>query len=121
MGGLLAFAGIAHLTFAREEFQAEVPDWVPGSKDAVVVASGVVEIALGAAQLLTWRQPARAMLGAGTAAFFVAVFPGNLEQYTKRKVGFGLDTDAKRFARLVFQPPIIAAAWYGGDVARRGE
>ncbi len=29
LGAGLVFAGIAHLTFKRKEFQAQVPDWVP--------------------------------------------------------------------------------------------
>ena len=49
LGAILVIAGGGHLTAQREEFQAQVPDWVPVSKDFVVLASGGVEIALGAA------------------------------------------------------------------------
>ena len=49
VGGLLAYAGVGHLTFVREEFQAQVPDWVPMDDDTVVLLSGVAEIVLGAA------------------------------------------------------------------------
>ena len=48
LGALLAGAGIGHLTALREEFQAQVPTWVPLDADTVVLASGVVEIGLGA-------------------------------------------------------------------------
>jgi uncharacterized membrane protein len=48
LGGMLVFAGISHLTFARRDFRAQVPDWVPLGKDGTVLASGVAEIALGA-------------------------------------------------------------------------
>jgi uncharacterized membrane protein len=33
--------------FYRVDFQAQVPDWLPLSKDLVVLLSGIVEIALG--------------------------------------------------------------------------
>lgn len=110
LGAFLAFAGTAHMTFQRQEFQAQVPAWIPLDSDLVVLASGVVEIGLGAALLATWRQPARALVGAATAAFFVAVFPGNIAQYTGHRDAFGLDTDAKRAVRLVFQPVLMAWA-----------
>ena len=87
-----------------------MPAWIPLDADIVVLASGVVEIGLGAALLATWRQPARALVGAATAAFFVAVFPGNIAQYTGHHDAFGLDTDTKRAVRLVFQPVLMAWA-----------
>ncbi|MDQ2795335.1 MAG: hypothetical protein M3Y12_15210, partial [Bacteroidota bacterium] len=52
-------------------------------------------------------------LGVGLAAFYVAVFPGNIHQYQQHLSAFGLDTDAKRLARLFFQPVLIGAALYG--------
>ena len=108
----MVFAGASHLWWAREEFQAQVPD-VTGKvmdKDAVVVASGVVEIMLGAS--LVVLPGSRRTLGAILAAFFVAVFPGNIEQYTRRRDGFGLNTDAARLTRLFFQPVLVAWAMW---------
>lgn len=113
LGLLLAFAGAGHLTFARAEFQAQVPAWVPFSADFTVLASGVVELLLGVA-LLFWRDR-RVPVGLVVAAFFVAVFPGNLSQWATHTSAFGLDTDAKRFARLFFQPLLVAwALWSTG-------
>lgn len=109
LGSALAFAGVAHLTFARREFQAQVPPWVPLDPDTTVVASGVAEIALGSA-LVVAPAKARPWVGAAVAAFFVAIFPGNISQWANRRDGFTLDTDAKRLARLPFQPLFIAAA-----------
>ena len=106
LGGILVFAGISHLTFARRDFQAQVPDWVPLSKDNTVLASGVAEIALGAGLVLA-SEKRRALMGKIAAAFFVAVFPGNVSQYVNHRSAFGLDTDAKRFARLFFQPALV--------------
>lgn len=107
LGTLLLFTGTAHLTFARAEFQAQVPSWLPIDVDVVVVASGVVELCLAVALLTTWRQPARGIVGAVTAAFFVAILPGNIAQFTEQKDGFGLDTDAARAIRLLFQPLLV--------------
>lgn len=107
LGAVLLVAGAGHLTFAREEFQAQVPSWVPLDPDVVVVASGMAEVGLGLALLAVWRQPARGIVGALTAAFFVAVFPGNIAQWAERRDGFGLDTDAERAIRLLFQPLLV--------------
>ncbi|WP_030483623.1 DoxX family protein [Nocardioides aequoreus] len=110
LGSVLVLAGTGHLTVAREEFQAQVPSWVPLDDDLVVLGSGVVEIGLGAALLTTWRQPARGRVGKVAAAFFVAIFPGNVAQWREGKDGFGLDTDRKRALRLLGQPVLVAWA-----------
>lgn len=113
LGGALVFAGTGHLTFARAEFQAQVPEWVPLDADVVVVVSGVVELALGAALILL--RPHRVLVGWVTAGFFVAVFPGNVSQYVTGTDAFGLDTDSERFGRLFFQPVLVAwALWSTG-------
>ena len=119
LGGALVTAGTGHLTAQRREFQAQVPTWVPVDPDLVVVASGVVEIALGAALLATWRQPVRGVLGLVVAAFFVAVFPGNIAQLTEQRDAFGLDTDTKRAVRLLFQPLLVL--WALGSTGAVGE
>lgn len=118
LGAALVLAGTGHLTFQREEFQAQVPSWVPVDEDVVVLASGVVEIGLGAALLATWKQPRRALVGATAAAFFVAIFPGNIGQYTERVDAFGLDTDTKRLVRLFFQPLLVVWALVSTDAIR---
>ncbi|GAA2563455.1 membrane protein [Winogradskya consettensis] len=110
LGAVLVTAGTGHLTTQREEFQAQVPSWFPVDPDRVVVASGFVELALGAALLATWKQPARRRLGMLAAGFFVGVFPGNIAQFAERRDGFGLDTDTKRALRLLGQPALVAWA-----------
>ncbi|MFE7605667.1 DoxX family membrane protein [Brachybacterium paraconglomeratum] len=107
LGSALTYAGVTHLTSAREEFRAQVPSWVPVSEDATVLASGVTEITLGAALLSGRRQR---VVGGVVAAFFVAVFPGNVAQWRNKRDGFGLDTDRKRLLRLPFQIPLIVGA-----------
>jgi uncharacterized membrane protein len=106
LGAGLLFAGISHLTFERKSFQAQVPDWVPLKKDDTVILSGIAEIALGAALAISPEKHAPAV-GKLTAAFFVAVFPGNIAQYLEKRSAFGLNTDRKRFVRLFFQPALV--------------
>ena len=117
LGSFMIVAGTGHLTFARQDFQAQVPDFVPLDKDTVVLQSGVVEIGLGLALLLL-KGKSRAWMGVGLAAFYAAVFPGNLHQYTHHLSAFGLDTDAKRLARLFFQPVLMGAALYSTGAMR---
>ncbi|MDD7941244.1 hypothetical protein PHK61_22760 [Actinomycetospora lutea] len=113
LGLVLLAAGTAHLTVAREAFRAQVPSWFPADADAVVVVSGVVEIVLGLAVLLLVRR--RAVVGLVVAAFFVAIFPGNVAQYLEGRSAFGLDTDGARAVRLLFQPLLVAwALWCTG-------
>jgi len=113
LGAFLTFAGTGHLTWARAEFLAQVPHWVPMDGDLVVLLSGVVEITLGLA-LIFWDQKS-AMVGVITALFFVAIFPGNISQYINRVDAFGLDSDTTRLIRLFFQPLLVWwALWSTG-------
>ena len=103
----MIYAGFSHLTFNRVDFQAQVPDWVPMSKDLVVILSGIVEMILGLA-LLFWKNR-RVKVGWFLAIFFVLIFPGNIAQYVDGKDAFGvLDSDRARLIRLFFQPVLIA-------------
>lgn len=106
LGGTLVFAGISHLTFARKAFKAQVPDVIPLKKDDTVLYSGLVEIALGSSLILT-NEKHQETVGKVAAAFFTAVFPGNIAQFANQRSAFGLDTDAKRFVRLFFQPVLV--------------
>lgn len=108
----LLVAGVAHFA-ATEEFLGQVPTWLP-AREAIVIVSGVAELVLGAA-LVVARGRRRAQLGWVVAAFFVAVFPGNVWQFVNGSDSFGLDTDAGRAVRLVFQPILVAwAVWCTG-------
>ncbi len=112
----MIMAGVGHLTFQREEFQAQVPRWLPTSDtfmDFVVVSSGVVEMALGLSMVLLLKHKVK--VGIVLAIFYVLIFPGNISQYTNGIDAFGLDTDLKRFIRLFFQPVLILwALWSTG-------
>ena len=113
LGSALIIAGLGHLTFARIDFQAQVPDWVGIDKNAVVILSGLVEIALGSALIVVRRR--RSLLGLAAGLFFVAVFPGNISQFIDGHDAFGLNTNSDRRNRLFFQPVLVAWAWWSTD------
>jgi uncharacterized membrane protein len=116
LGAALIYAGVGHLTFSRTEFQAQVPPWVPLDADFVVLASGAVEIALGLGLVLIARY--RKQIGWLTAAFFLAIFPGNISQYLTQTDAFGLNSDEARAIRLLFQPLLMLwALWATGALA----
>jgi uncharacterized membrane protein len=117
LGAALIYAGVGHFTFSRTEFQAQVPPWVPLDADFVVLASGAVEIALGLGLIFMARY--RKQIGWLTAAFFLAIFPGNISQYLTQTDAFGLNTDEARAIRLLFQPLIMLwALWATGALAK---
>jgi uncharacterized membrane protein len=113
LGLALGYAGIGHLTTSRQEFQAQVPNLLKDYADFVVVASGVVEIVLGLALVVLWTY--RVQVGWVVAAFFVAIFPGNISQYVNGVDAFGLESDTSRLVRLFFQPLLVVwALWSTG-------
>jgi uncharacterized membrane protein len=113
LGAALTYAGITHLTTSRTEFQAQVPTILQSQADFVVIASGVVEIILGLSLILLFKY--RTYIGWVTAAFFIAIFPGNISQYINGTDAFGLNTDQARLTRLFFQPLLVIwALWSTG-------
>ncbi|MET4141029.1 hypothetical protein [Pedobacter sp. UYP1] len=118
LGLILLIAGIGHLSWARVEFLAQVPDWVPLDKDLVVILSGIVEICMGLS-LVFWTSQ-RIKIGWISALFFVLVFPGNISQLITHTAAFGLNTDLLRGIRLLFQPVLVIwALWSTGAWAAR--
>ena len=72
-----------------------------------------MEIVLGLALARLGRY--RVQVGWITAAFFVAIFPGNISQYVNGIDAFGLDSDRSRLVRLFFQPLLVVwALWSTG-------
>ena len=115
LGGFLIFASLGHFLSANE-FLAQVPPWMP-APELVVLLSGVVELALGCAIIFSPKKWLPT-IGWVTAAFFVVIFPGNLWQYFEGRDAFGLDSDAARLVRLIFQPLLIVwALWATGAFA----
>ena len=113
LGAFMVFAAVGHLTIQRAEFQAQVPNWIPLSKDLVVILSGLVELVLGLGMIF-WKKE-RVRVGIALSIFYVLIFPGNIAQYLNGTNAFGLDSDRARLIRLFFQPVLILwALWSTG-------
>ena len=113
LAALMVAAGVAHF-IALDSFLLLVPSWVPWPT-AIVWVTGVMEIALGVALVLVPEGAPRRMVGRLLAVFLLAVFVGNISQAISGVDAFGLETDAERWGRLVFQPLLIAwAMWSTG-------
>ncbi len=117
LGATLIYTGTLHLTSSRQEFQAQVPPWAPFTPDFIVLASGVVEIALGLALISLQRRKA---VGIATAAFFIAIFPGNISQVVNGIDAFGLNDDRARAIRLLFQPLLVLWALWSTTAMPKG-
>lgn len=116
LGIFMITAAIGHFTFQRDDFQAQVPNWVPLDKDLVVILSGIVEIALGLSMIFLTRY--KVQVGIALAVFYVLVFPGNIAQYLNGTSAFGLDTDNARLMRLFFQPVLLfLTLWSTGAIS----
>ena len=111
---LLAAAGVSHLTWGRRGYRIVVPDWSTRftglDKDAIVVGSGVAELMLAGAVAAIPRERSVGWL---VAAFFVAVFPGNVHQWRTGRSAPMLRTDRARFVRLLLQPVLVVWALWG--------
>jgi uncharacterized membrane protein len=118
LGVILLVAGVGHF-IAADEFLGQVPSWMP-APEAVVAISGVIELMLGVA-LIAAPQRWRPWVGWVVAAFFVVIFPGNVWQFIDGRDAFGLESDAARFIRLLFQPVLVVwALWSTGAWRARG-
>src|ERR1700689_3302068 len=91
LGIFMVIAAIAHFTFQRSAFQAQVPNWVPLTKDMIVILSGLVELGLGLSMIF-WKNE-KTSVGISLAIFYILVFPGNIAQYLNGINAFGLNTN----------------------------
>ena len=119
LGFAMLYIGIGHLTFRRIEFQAQVPTWLTTDEnimDFIVLASGFIEIIFGI--LMIWGGKHKVKIGIALAIFYILIFPGNINQYVNEIDAFGLNTDKKRFVRLLFQPLLVLwALWSSGGLS----
>jgi len=116
LGLIMLYIGIAHLSFRRIEFQAQVPTWLTTDKglmDLVVLISGYVEIAFGILMILGGKFKLKTGIALGI--FYILIFPGNINQYINEIDSLRLDSDNKRLIRLFFQPLLVLwAFWSSG-------
>ncbi|MDC0378063.1 hypothetical protein OAM76_02515 [Flavobacteriaceae bacterium] len=113
LGLIMLYIGIAHLSFRRIEFQAQVPTWLTTDKDLmdlVVLISGYVEIALGILMILGGKLKVKTGIALGI--FYILIFPGNINQYIYEIDSLRLDSDNKRLIRLFFQPLLVLWAFW---------
>lgn len=102
----MAVAGVGHFV-ATEAFLAQTPSFLP-LRTWIIWVSGAIEI--GFAIALVAVPARRRLVGRLLAAFYVAIFPGNVYQAVAGTSGFGLDTPAARWTRLLVQPVLVLAA-----------
>ena len=113
LGSIMLYIGIAHLSFRRIEFQAQVPTWLTTDKglmDLVVLISGYVEIAFGILMILGGKLKVKTGIALGV--FYILIFPGNINQYINEIDSLRLDSDNKRLIRLFFQPLLVLWAFW---------
>ena len=113
LGLIMLYIGIAHLSFRRIEFQAQVPTWLTTDKDLmdlVVLISGYVEIAFGV--LMIFGRKLKVKTGIALGVFYILIFPGNINQYINEIDSLRLDSENKRLMRLFFQPLLVLWAFW---------
>jgi len=113
LGLIMLYIGIAHLSFRRIEFQAQVPTWLTTDKDLmdlVVLISGYVEIAFGV--LMIFGRKLKVKTGIALGVFYILIFPGNINQYINEIDSLRLDSENKRLIRLFFQPLLVLWAFW---------
>jgi uncharacterized membrane protein len=119
MGAAVAVAGVTHLADPTP-FQQHIPDLVPGDL-ALVLVTGIVEIALGLALLVRGGHHRR--IGVLLAAYLLAVFPANVYVAVASVEVDGQPGGALAWVRLPLQALFIAwTLWSAADApARRDE
>ncbi|MCF3122084.1 hypothetical protein IPZ68_20590 [Streptomyces arenae] len=102
LAGLLAGAGAAHLALPKP-FDAMVPRALPGNPRTWTYASAAIELALAAGIALPRTRRTAAL---ATAAFFVGVFPANVQMavdWRRRPAPL----KAAALGRLPLQVPLV--------------
>jgi uncharacterized membrane protein len=118
-GLAVLFGVVGTMHFLKPDlFDSIVPRALPGPARAYTVASALVEFTLAVGLA---RRSTRRMAGYGAAAFFVAVFPANVQMALDGgmlgKTGL-LASGTLAWARLPFQVPLVWLAWQVGRGSR---
>lgn len=105
--GLLAGAGTLHLIpRTAKNFDALVPQELPGSQRAWTIGSGVLELTTAA---LLAMPNTRATGAAAAAALFIGVFPGNVKMAWDWRTK-SAPMQVISYGRLPLQVPLVWAA-----------
>lgn len=109
-------AGVLHIVIPAP-FLTIMPPWVP-APEAVVLLTGVAEIAGAAGLVQPWSAALRRWAGWGLAAYALCVWPANINHFAadmaRESGGLGL---AYHIPRMIAQPFII---WFAVWVSRDG-
>lgn len=93
-----------------------MPDWVP-APEAVVMLTGVAELAGAAGLLQPWSPALRRAAGWGLALYAVCVFPANIVHFARDMarpdLGLGL---GYHVPRMILQPVLVWLALWVSDV-----
>ncbi len=115
LAGAYAAAGVLHLALPAP-FVRIMPGWVPAPA-AVVVLTGLAELAGSAALLQSWSRPLRRAGAMGLALYALGVWPANFEHFLIDQAaadgGLGL---AYHVPRLLAQPLLMWLALWAGEV-----
>lgn len=109
MGALYVLAGANH--FANPDFYLPMmPPYLPAHR-LLIDLSGLAEIACGLGVLM---RETRVVAAWGTVALLVAVFPANVHValHDVPIGGASQGAGALNYVRLLFQPLLIAWAWW---------
>ncbi|MEO0032912.1 MAG: hypothetical protein RIS94_2670 [Pseudomonadota bacterium] len=118
LAAFYALAGVLHVAMPRPFLQI-TPHWVP-YPDAVILLTGLAELAGAAALVQPWSPGLRRAGGWGLALYAVCVFPANINHFimdmAQPDKGLGL---AYHLPRMVVQPVLVwLALWLSGAVGR---
>ena len=114
LAALYLTAGIFHVV-RPGPFMGITPVWVPWP-DAVVLLTGLAELAAVPALLQPWSRRLRHAAGIGLAVYAVCVYPANVNHMlidlAKPDHGLGL---GYHVPRLLAQPLVVWAALWAGE------
>lgn len=103
--GIFAASGAVHL-IRPAVYERAMPEWVPAHR-AVILGSGVAEVALSAGLLLPQT---RRLAGWGSLLLLIGVFPANVKMATDAAATNSTALKAATLARLPLQWPLFRMA-----------
>lgn len=112
------YAGYAHIANPAP-FLGITPGWVPWP-EAVVLWTGIAELAGAAGIVQPWSKPLRRAAGIGLALYALCVWPANINHFAMdmaREDGGGLGL-AYHIPRMIAQPLIIWLSLWASEATK---